>query len=312
MLKYLRAAFLFLICLLIVSFANGQSIGRKAGYRVAKPIVLKGVQHRVISKLIIKGAKDDCIRLVNCSDITIINCRLVGSNKNGVQIINSKNITVRNCYIENTAAGVYALKSQGICITQNRFKNVTGPFPKGQMVQFDEVYGANNLVSYNKYQSTLGAGKPEDAINMYKTNGTKQNPVQIIGNWIRGGGPSKEGGGIMLGDNGGSYQLAKSNILIDPGQYGIAIAGGTHNSIIGNKIFGRQQPFTNVGIYVWNQHTSACGTNEVSGNLVNFINANGKPNPGWNSGNCGEVAGWDTNNWNADIKGNLLPINILN
>lgn len=55
-----------------------------------------------------------------------------------------------------------------------------------------------------------------DAINLYKSNGIAGDPIQVIGNRIRGGGPSTSGGGIMTGDQGGSYILV-SIILVNPG-----------------------------------------------------------------------------------------------
>ncbi|WP_262892216.1 hypothetical protein [Mucilaginibacter glaciei] len=186
-----------------------------------------------------------------------------------------------------------------------------GPIPKGQMVQFNEVYGGGNRVNFNRCQNTPGIGNPEDAINMYKTNGTATSPVQIRNNQIRGGGTGASGGGIMLGDNGGSYQMARNNILVNPGQYGMAISGGTHISITANKIYARQQPFTNVGIYVWNQHSTGCAFNTVNYNQVNYTNAAGKQNSGWDKGNCGDVIEWATNVWAAPINDKLLPANIV-
>ena len=283
----------------------------KFNYTLSKPVKLNSVHDKVISGLDITGGKTDCIQLTNCYNITIKNCRLRSSKINGAHIINSKNVTIVNCYFENTAAGIYAYKSEGIKIINNQFKNMQGPFPKGQAVQFDEVFGNGNRVNFNKCQNIAGLSHPQDAINMFKTNGTPTDPVQIIGNRIRGGGPSKIGGGIMLGDNGGSYLLAKDNILVDPGQYGMAVAGGTNIQIINNNIFGRQQSFTNVGLYIWNQHTSVCALNTISKNKVNWTDSTGKANDGWNNGNCGKITGWETNIWRASINANILPENII-
>jgi hypothetical protein len=94
---------------------------------------------------------------------------------------------------------------------------------------------------------------------------------------------------------------------VNPGQYGIAIAGGTNIQIIRNEIFGRQQLFTNVGIYIWNQHTSGCALNTIANNKVNFTNSHGDANHGWNSGNCDKVTGWETNAWGAKIDEKILP-----
>ena len=280
-------------------------------YTPSAPILLNGVHDKVIDGLEIDSSGVNCIRLTNCSNITIQNCRLVSSKGNGVDIYKCKNITIKNCYMESIVTGVYAIESQGINVSYNQVKNVRGPFPRGQMVQFNEVSGKKNVVSYNRCENILGESYPEDIINMFKTNGTFDSPVLIEGNWIRGGGPSKSGGGIMLGDNGGSYIIAKDNILVNPGQYGMAIAGGTNIQIVNNKIYSKRQYFTNVGLYVWNQSPPTCALNTVSGNMVNWINAAGEANNSWNNGNCGMVNGWNTNILKARIDSTILPRIIL-
>ncbi len=120
--------------------------------------------------------------------------------------------------------------------------------PRGQMVQFNNVKGGGNSINYNVVENILGQSSPEDAISVYMSNGIVGDPIQVVGNWIRGGGPSGSGGGIMVGDYGGSHILVKDNILVDPGQYGIAISSGTGISIKNNKIYAKQQSFTNVGL----------------------------------------------------------------
>lgn len=132
----------------------------------------------------------------------------------------------------------------------------------------------------------------------------------MIGNKIRGGGPSASGGGIMTGDGGGAWILVQDNMLVDCGQYGISISGGEHIQVVGNKIFGKQQPFANVGLFVWNQSGSSCATHLVKGNEVRWFNREGKENPCWNADNCGVVAGWDQNNWHAPLDDHLLPADL--
>jgi hypothetical protein len=48
----------------------------------------------------------------------------------------------------------------------------------------------------------------------------------------------------MTGDSGGAYIVVKDNILVDPSQYGIAIAGGHHIQILDNKVFGKNRSRT--------------------------------------------------------------------
>jgi hypothetical protein len=80
-----------------------------------------------------------------------------------------------------------------------------------------------------------------------------------------------------------------------PGQYGIAIAGGRHIQILDNKVFGKKQPFTNVGIYVWNQSKAPSKAHTEKGNMVKWLNKSGIENPCWDAKNCGTVTGWDDN-----------------
>ncbi|MBD1365044.1 right-handed parallel beta-helix repeat-containing protein [Mucilaginibacter sp. ZT4R22] len=302
--------FVFML-LAIAGIGSCEPGNRAEEYQKSGPLVLRGQHDKVISYLDITGDTADCILLIKCYNITIKNSRFRHSKKNGVTILAGHNIKVLNCYFENLASGITATESERIDISNNNFKNMQGPFPRGQFAQFDAVYGGGNKINYNNGENIAGQSDAQDAINIYKTHGTAANPVQVIGNRIRGGGPSNAGGGIMLGDNGGAYIIAKDNILVDPGQYGMAIAGGNHISIINNTIYGRRQPFTNVGLYIWNQHTSGCELNTVAGNKVNFTNAKGEPNAGWNQGNCGQVAGWEANQFGAKIDGAILPKQIL-
>jgi hypothetical protein len=74
----------------------------------------------------------------------------------------------------------------------------------------------------------------------------------------------------MLGDDGGSYQLAKGNILVDLGQYGIGVASGNNMTVADNLVYARKQPFTNVGIYTWNQYPHPCHTISITCNKVRW------------------------------------------
>jgi len=220
----------------------------------------------------------------------------------------SSNIEITGNYFEDIRTGVYVVQSQGINIHHNSFKNVQGPFPRGQCAQFNEVTGAGNRINCNICENVLGESYAEDAFNLYRSSGTSGDPIQIIGNKIKGGGPSKSGGGIMTGDNGGNYVIAKDNILVDPGQYGMAIASGKNIKIMNNKIYAKLQPFTNVGLYVWEQSGSECNSHEVRGNQVNWFRKDGSHNNAWNSGNCGTVVGWNDNDFGANIDESIWDI----
>jgi hypothetical protein len=289
------------------------------------PLVIDGKQNVVISGVSITNPNGHCIEIKgNAQNITIQNSTLGPCAGGGVSISSAANVTIQGVYIhdttdngiiaysvnginitdnriENIKSGVYALQSSKVNIAFNTFKNVRGPFPRGQFVQFDKVKGPGNRIKCNVGENVMGESYPEDAINMYQSDGDPADPIQIIGNKIKGGGPSKSGGGIMMGDSGGSYQTVQDNILVDPGQYGLSIASGHDMKMINNSVYARQQSFTNVGVSVWNQYPPACYGNTVQGNTANYTNSSGAQNASWNAGNCGTVTGWSSNTWGSSI-----------
>jgi len=263
----------------------------------------------IVSGLEISNPSGDCFSIYKSKNI-IINNSVIGPCKGlGITIDQSDNIKITGNIISNVNGGVYALDSQGINVINNHFFNIDKDLDsdsRGQYVQFDKISGNNNKINNNYGISILGTGNPIDLVNIFSSTGTISDPIQIIGNHFIGGGPDDSGGGILTGDSGGSNILVEDNILIDPGQYGIAIAGGTNISIKNNQIYAKEQYFTNVGIYVWNQSSGNCSNHTVSGNQVNWTNNLGKDNGSWDSGNCGSVMGWSENDWNADINEILL------
>lgn len=293
----------------VLAFGQGATYG--GTYTTSVPIVWSGVSNKTISGLAIKNPNGHSITLVNCSNITIMNCKLGPSKGQGVDLYNCTNVTVTNCSIDSVATGLYAAISSSIKFNYNDVKNVFGPMPKGQMVQFDKVTGSGNSISYNVIENIAGQCHAEDNISLYKSSGLPNDEIQVVGNWIRGGGPSATGGGIMTGDDGGSYIVVKDNILVNPGQYGLGIASGDHITITNNKVFASKTAYTNIGLYVWNQYASDCSSNTVSNNRINFTNKDGVINTSWDAGNCGTITGWSTNVYDPTLNASILPAKII-
>ena len=229
--------------------------------------------------------------LEGCKHILIENCHIMDFMAVGIVLKRCEDVIIKNCYFEKVQGGINAFKSKSIvisdcfCLNVDRFYTPDGSrVPKGQFVQFNEC--DPGIIKNNVIINELGLSNPEDAINLYKCYATESNPIVVRGNYINGGGPSRTGGGILLGDNGGSYQIADSNTLVDPGQYGIGCAGGTYIKIKNNKIYGKQQPFTNVGIYTYNfkYKTTPSHSITVIDNEIHFVNKDGVNNKLWLGG----------------------------
>jgi hypothetical protein len=276
------------------------------------PIVMDGRTNVTISNLTIAGGNVPCIKLTNCSNIYITACNLENSTDVGVELDNCTNVTIEKNNIFNVAAGIVAnnCPNGSIDIYTNQMENMQGPAHSGAFVQFVNVGGGNNNISFNKLQNILGQSNPQFAIDIVNSTGTSSNPITMDSNWIRGGGPDNSGGGINLGHNGGSFQVAKNNILADPGQFGLAISGGNFISFTNNTVYAKSQSFTNVGVYVWGQG-AAVTNSAISGNQVNFTNSGNVQNDSWLASGEYTPSGWSTNAWGANISESVLPANII-
>lgn len=262
---------------------------------------------------IIQGLTTSSISLFACDNITVKNCRIVPDQNGtgGINVQTCTNITIDSCYISNVPTGIRASQSQGIVVMHCQIKNMTGPFPGGQSIQYIWVGGGGNRIAYNKLENILGQSYPEDAINIYDSNGIASNPIVVENNWLRGGGPSSSGGGIMLGDGGGSYQVAKNNFLVDPGQYGMAVSGGSYMAIVNNTIYAKSQSFTTEGIYYRNYTKQLSSNITIEKNAVNFTNSKGQVVNLYLGPNDQAPFGWSKNVYDATLSETLLPQNIL-
>jgi hypothetical protein len=278
------------------------------------PIVMEGKNNVTIRNLTIAGGSSACIKLTNCRNVYITLCTLKNSSNVAIELNNCTNVTIEKNNIYNVAAGIVAKNctNGGINIYTNQMQNMLGQVYGGAFVQFVNVVGTNNNISYNKLQNVMGQSQPHVGIHLISSKGTYDNPITIDRNWIRGGGPSTSSGGICLGDKGGANQTATNNILVDPGQYGLAIIGGSRMSLKDNTVYGKRQSFTNVGLYVWGQSGTQVTNSVVSGNRINFKNSNNIQNDTWLAAGQTAPSGWGNNTRNANIGDSILPASIVN
>ena len=305
-----NSGYFFLLYLLLVpSIGFSQGSRYTGSYKKAASVEYVNKKNLVIEGLEFSDANRRTLTLWSCENITIRNCKFKDVNMAvAIYAENSANIVVTDCTFENVQTGFIAQNGKGgIKFEHNTIKNIIGNLrggsPFAQMVQFMRSSGPNNSVSYNVVENLTGKSSSEDIINMFSSNGTANSPIRIVGNWLRGGGPSSSSGGILLGDHGGSYQIAENNILVNPGQYGMAIGGGNNMTIRNNKIYGKRQSFTNVGLYAvnWTANVSPSHNITIENNEVNFTNAQGSLNNSWFDSSVGTIKGVNTNKYNKNL-----------
>ena len=252
------------------------------------------------------------IRLKGCGNLVIENLTFkdLGPDVEAIHLDRCHDVTIRANDFARVAQAITAVDSTNIRVEWNRYEDILGPHERvglhrANFVQFDKVRGG--YIGHNKGRG----GDTEDIVSLHDSGGTAAAPLVVEQNHFEGTNwTSESGSGIALGDGGSSNTIARDNTLLNPGQVGIFIAGGTDNSIIDNTVYGETRPRSNVGIYVWDQTSDPCSGHEVRGNRVQWHRADGASNPGWNPGNCGTVAGWDDNDWDATLDPATLRVQL--
>lgn len=312
---------LLFIMIVSVNFLFGQGSRYTGLYEKSSPIQYIGKKNIVIEGLEF-GAHDAqrTIELYACENVIIRNCKFHSNpTKQIIYLSDSKNITITDCTFEDIRIGLVAHKCESVRFDYNEAFNLKGVDvepnrPLGTLAHFDKCFGRNNSISYNVCENIFGESNADDIVNVFNSHGTQDSPLIIKGNWFRGGGPSYSGGGIMMGDYGGSYQIAEENILVDVGQYGIAIAGGHDNTIRNNKIYGRKQDFTNVAIYALNWSPDVSGESyniRIENNRVNYKSMTGADAGYWFSPEMKPILGEETNVFDKNLSPSILPEKII-
>lgn len=284
----------------------------QARYKSSAPIVISGQKNVTIKGYAITGGMANCIYLRDCSNVHIIKCKLQNSKKVAVLLESCKNVLIDSCYIANVQTGVNAKSSATVKVNSNYFLNMNGPFPAGCAVQFNNVSAPSSQINYNRVENIPGqAQHPQDLLSVYKSNGAPGDSIQVIGNWIRGGQVLNDSGGaagIVLGDVGGSYQVARYNVVVNGGFVGMQVQGGSHIKMDHNTIYSSSTPYSNDGLSYGNYSGQPSTDVEISYNKIKFFNKNGKEaDAWWDPNSVSKPIGWDTNIMGGDIDEKILP-----
>jgi len=255
-----------------------------------------------------------------CQNITISNKtfeNIVYPTK-AIRLENCNGVVVDSVDFINVSEGVYAVNSSNITLKNARYSNITGPAHDAggsrttnaaNLTQFNNVSGG--LIQHNKGR----CGDTEDIISVYSSDNITIEDNQLEGVFTDSGTPntrnwclawkSNSGTGIIIGDGQGTGNIARNNVVVNPGQVGIAIAGGTNNTNTGNITISEQRagsPSSNVGNYVINYSGGTCSGATVTNNRSKWLNGAGSSNPYYTNNSCGSV----------NFSGNTFPDNTLN
>lgn len=253
------------------------------------------------------------IEISECERVTLRNCWIHDSSKIGVSVYKSKDVRIEGCRFENVVTGLFAAESQHLQFVGNFCRNVKGPFPRGQMVQFDNVTGTGNLIQGNYAINEKGQSHPEDVINLFQSRGEEGSPIIVEDNYLVGDpklgseGKSKSGSGIMMADVGGAWEVCRRNVILSAGQCGIGVAGGSHIRVEDNRIQGLKSTVSNVGLYIWNQSGKPSDHVTLTRNRVQWTTHDDEDNSWWDGGGITEVEQSDNQFADASLAADLPP-----
>lgn len=253
------------------------------------------------------------IRLVgDCDHLLIENLSFadLGADVEAIHLERCDDVVIRANDFARVAQAITVMDSTNVRIEWNRYEDIVGPHERdgshrANFVQFVRV--TNGYIGHNKGKG----GDTEDIVSLFQSGGTETDPLIVERNYFEGTDwTSGSGSGIALGDFGSAWSIARDNTLLNVGQAGAFIAGGTNHKILDNIVYGEQRDKSNVGIYVSNRSDGECFGHEVRGNQVQWIDANGRRNARWEDGDCGEIAGWDDNDWDAALDPEDLRVSL--
>ncbi|NBC04276.1 MAG: hypothetical protein GVY20_11290 [Bacteroidetes bacterium] len=170
-----------------------------------------------------------------------------GQENSAIYFENTENLYVRYSYFEDVASSIRIRDSVGpLKILDNEALNTGRNF-----FQCGNCQGAGIRINGNSLDRTSSYGNTvlEDWINIFESEGTSSDWIQVNNNRARGHGGSMWGSFAILGDAGGKYQEAIGNIGVSPGQVGIGVAGGHHMRVIDNKMYSDEWAHSNVAFY---------------------------------------------------------------
>lgn len=256
------------------------------------------------------------ILIQNCKNVVIRNCTVKNSTNDGIQLTGCTNVEIYNCLLTNVKAGVDAIKCVSVNVHDDQFLNMNGPFPSGNFVQFNNVSGPGCRINNNRCEDIAGVAKhPQDGLSVYQSNGLPGDSIQVIGNYIRGGQVQNDSGGgaaIVLGDVGGTYQVARYNLVVNGGFVGMQVQGGSHIKMDHNTIYGAATPYSNCGLCYGNYSGKTSTDITISYNKVKYFQTKGSEMDAWVDPKAGYTPiGWSTNILKANIDASILPATLI-
>lgn len=262
-------------------------------YNNAGTVVVENKSFTNLNSGVLDG---DLVRLLGTGNITFKNCYFGPAIRNGATIGDGFSGLVRfeGCLFVSQKMGIEVSASNCTVQIENcQCINPWGaPVCKGQFFQAVNSTMTNSYIRNCAMENFVGLGSPEDWISFFGSGGTSSSRFIVENNHVRRGGPSRSGGGFMLGDHGGGYVTVRNNKFLDPGNYQIAVSGGNNFTIENNLAYSTNTGYVRIGMYAYGQQGYACSNVIWQNNGMWIYNGNSwYPGDGSPAESCGTITG---------------------
>jgi hypothetical protein len=236
------------------------------------PVTIENSHIRSTSALITTSVAGSKLTVRNTAGVAL-NAGVKGQpNGTFLEVTSPARLDVENNYMENTQGGVivhgFAGNREGdqtIVIRANRARNLNGMLSDGNggylpgessnlthahFIQFDTVHSVPGVdVGWNEVINYPGLSLVEDNIDIYRSGGTANQPLEIHDTFIQGAYPYKaaqdayRGGGIKTegspddsAQDAPAFNSIHDNQVVGTVNYGIEFAAGHDNIAANNRV----------------------------------------------------------------------------
>jgi hypothetical protein len=298
---------------------------KRPKYKASGAITLSNISNQTISLDSINSNGGFISQLVINNGVNIHVTKMYFTNTIGKAVIlnNCTNIIVDSCMFYKVAFGVDAYNCKQIQVINNQGLDLYDVGKMGSQfahwVQFRSVTGGGNKINYNKFECTNNSLNAHDLLNVLTSKGLKNDSIQVIGNWLRGGqvkvnaSPVEKAtngaAGIVAGEIGSQYVACRYNILVNPGYVGIQPQAATDVSIDHNTIYSKTTPASLVGLSMFNYSSSVAASIYMGNNKVKWYKYTGSEYDFYVPGS--KPSGMGTNIYGGNLDESILPATII-
>ena len=216
---------------------------------------------------------------------------------------NCTGITIRDCDFQDVSEPVAVIGGSDIVVEWTRTNGIVGPGSRvdEQTGNFLQTVGQPSRVKIwdNKIVASTDTDPwggqyetmTEDVISLFSAS-----DCEVFRNRIDATGYTREyGTGIIAGDANGDGHMVADNWLLNPGQVGLATAGGFGHRFSGNRLWrdsNQVHGSGNTAAYFWGYQGNPIGDGRYESNRAKWHGGGGF----WNPGGAVEVS----NDWDDD------------